>query len=422
MNVEELLRATLREQAADTESAPADLAGRVLTARRRRRTRHLAGAAVTTVLVVAAAVAVPAALDRDGGAVRLASEASRGQTLTHVDQSPPRDLIAVGDQALAAYSTTRKVEQPNRDEIATRTYSVLDQKTGRYEVDARWAYLTVAPGMRTAAVLERQLPAARIGILDLLTKKVTRWIPTDDLGGGVGAVEFSPDGKKLIATTYDKNPDRTYWSKKIPVNDTDEPQPVSCRTGFAIVDVETGESDWHALPAFKDPDFGMTFGSGHKLLFNDDGTLVYEPINVAVDASADESADKVPGRIYRDLRGKEVPAPPKEKYVDRMMAPAGLSPNGELVAGPFAGGARTTATQVLDPRTGERVAKLKGQELLVWADDERLIAWDIAAGGNEFENRLVLITIGSDKVVSLSGARTPKDYSPGRWEPIFAKR
>lgn len=410
MNVEELLRATLREQAADTESAPADLAGRVMTARRRRRTRHLAGAAVTTVLVLAAAVAVPAALDGDGGAVRLASEVSRGRTLAHVDQSPPRDLIAVGDQALAAYSTTRKVEQPNRDEIATRTYSVLDQKTGRYEVDARWAYLTVAPGMRTAAVLERQLPATRIGILDLLTKKVTRWIPMEGLGGGVGAVEFSPDGKKLIATTYDKNPDRTYWSKKIPVNDTEEPQPVACRTGFAIVDVGTGRPDWHALPAFTDPEFGMTFGSGERLRFNDDGTLVYEFINTA------------PGRIFRDLRGKEVPAPPKEKHVDLMMAPAGLSPNGELVAGPFAGGARTTATQVLDPRTGERVAKLKGQELLVWADDERLIAWDIAAGGNEFENRLVLITIGSDKVVSLSGARTPKDYSPGRWEPVFATR
>lgn len=114
---------------------------------------------------------------------QLASEASRGKTLTHVDQSPPRDLIAVGDQALAAYFTSRQVKQPNRDQIMTRTYSVLDQKTGRYEVDARWAYLAVAPGMRTAAVLERQLPVTRIGVLDLLTKKVTRWIPMEGLDG-----------------------------------------------------------------------------------------------------------------------------------------------------------------------------------------------------------------------------------------------
>lgn len=102
--------------------------------------------------------------------------------------------------------------------------------------------------------------------------------------------------------------------------------------------------------------------------------------------------------------------------------PGGSLPERCTRRGPFAGGARTTATQVLDPETGKRVAKLKGQELLVWADDKRLIAWDIAPGGGEFDNRLVLITIGSDKVVSLSGVRTPKDYSPGRWEPIFAKR
>ncbi|GGJ97188.1 hypothetical protein GCM10011583_30950 [Streptomyces camponoticapitis] len=410
MNVEELVRASLREQAAGTATAPADLAGRVLTARRRRRARHLAGAAVTTVLVVTAALAGPGVLNSGEASTQLASEASRGKTLTHVDQSPPRDLIAVGDQALAAYFTSRQVKQPNRDQIMTRTYSVLDQKTGRYEVDARWAYLTVAPGMRTAAVLERQLPVTRIGVLDLLTKKVTRWIPMKGLDGGVGAVQFSPDGKKLIATTYDKDPFRTYWSKRIPVNNTEEPQPVACRTGFAIVDVETGESDWHALPAFTDPEYGRSFGSGEWLRFNNDGTLVYEFINMA------------PGRIFRDLRGKEVPAPPKEKHVNLVMAPAGLSPNGELVAGPFAGGARTTATEVLDPATGKRAAKLKGQELLVWADDKRLIAWDIAPGGKEFDNRLVLITIGSDKVVSLSGARTPQDNSPGRWEPIFARR
>lgn len=94
------------------------------------------------------------------------------------------------------------------------------------------------------------------------------------------------------------------------MNDTEEPQPVACRTGFAIVDVETGESDWHALPAFTDPEYSRPFGSGEWLRFNNDGTLVYEFINMA------------PGRIFRDLRGKEVPAPPKEKHVDLIMAPA----------------------------------------------------------------------------------------------------
>lgn len=437
MNVEELVRASLREQAAGTVSPPSDFAGRILTARRRRTRRTVTGVAAATVLVVAVAVGVPVALNSGDGSTQLASEVSRGQTLTQVDQSPPRDLIAAGDQALAAYFTIREAEQPNRDQIMTRTYSLLDQRTGKYEVDARWAYVAVAPGMRTAAVLERQLPATRIGVLDLLTKKVTRWIPVEEAEGGVGAVEFSPDGKRLIATTYDRNPDRSYWSKRIEVNDADgtamQPQPVYSRTGFAIVDVGTGDSDWHEVPPHRIPGMGRDLDSGEKFHFNNDGTLVYEPANLAEEVnligegegdgmSAYEPARTDPGRIFRDPRGKQVPAPPKERHVDLKTAPAGLSPNGELVAGPFAGGGRTTATEVLDPKTGERVAKLKGQELLAWADDERLIAWDIAPGGNEFENRLVLVTIGSDQVVPLSGARIPKDYAPGRWEPILARR
>ncbi|CAM5551033.1 hypothetical protein SBADM41S_07748 [Streptomyces badius] len=83
---------------------------------------------------------------------------------------------------------------------------MLNQETGRYEVDERWSFLAVAPGMRTAAVLERELPAPRIGLLDLRTGKVARWIP---LAQGVGGLFFSPDGSKLVATTYDKNPDRS---------------------------------------------------------------------------------------------------------------------------------------------------------------------------------------------------------------------
>ncbi|WP_405687017.1 hypothetical protein OG204_25650 [Streptomyces sp. NBC_01387] len=412
MNTEELVRASLREQAAATPAAPSGLADRVLAVRRRRRGRGVAGAAAATVLVLAAAVGVPALLgsydsDSDQGqGPRLASSVGHGDILRHADQSPPRELIAVGDQAVAAYYTSKKAEQPNHDEITTRTYSVLDQKTGRYVVDARWSYLAAAPGMRTAAVLERELPAGRIGLLDLLTGRVTRWIPVPQ---GVGAVSFSPDGSKLVATTFAKNPDRSYWSLKIPVNNTEQPQPTPCRTGFAVVDLAKNTVDWHALPSFTGPG-GRNFGSGEDLLFNTDGTLLYEPVNME------------PGVYYRDLRGRKVDVPAREKAIDLFSAPAGLSPDGRLVAGGFAGGVRSTATQVLDPRTGKRTAKLRGQELLAWADSKRLIAWDIVPGGGEYDTRLVLVTLGSDKEVVLSGARTPKDFSGGRWEPVFARR
>ncbi|MEU3205598.1 hypothetical protein ABZ702_17285 [Streptomyces cyaneofuscatus] len=121
------------------------------------------------------------------------------------------------------------------------------------------------------------------------------------------------------------------------------------------------------------------------------------------------------------MDGKAVTAPAKEAHVNLTFAPAGLSPDGRLVAGGFAGGKKTTATEVLDPRTGERVAKLRGQELLAWVDGTRLIAWDIAPGGGEYENRLVLVGVGGLKTVSLSGARTSADHSAGRWEPVFAR-
>lgn len=406
MNVEELVRETLREQASATPAAPSGLAGRILAVRSRRRTRAAAGAAALTALVVAAAVGVPGVLGSGDGPAGRPDEVSRATVLSHADQSPPRDLIAVGDRAVAAYYTSRKVEQPNHDEILTRTYSVLDPKTGRYRKDGRWSSLDVAPGLRTAAVLERSLPAHRIGLLDLVTGKVTRWIQVEQ---GVGAVAFSPDGGKLVATTYDKNPDRSYWSRRIPVNDTVEAQPVSCRTGFAVVDVAAGTADWHTLP---DPSgaHGVHNGSGEKLLFNHEGTLLYEITNTGS------------GVNYRDLSGRKVAVPAKERYVDLLLAPAGLSPDGKLVAGPFAGGARTTATQVLDPGTGERVAQLRGQVLLAWAGNRRLIGWDIAPGGGEYRTRLVLITVGSDKEIVLSGARTPQDSSAGRWEPVFAER
>ncbi|MEU6046605.1 YncE family protein [Streptomyces griseus] len=406
MNVEELVRDSLRDQAADVPAPRPGLAGRVLAERRRRRGRTLAAAAATTALVVAAAVGVPTLLDTEGpkGIRVTGGEVSGRGVQSHVDQSPPRDRIAVGDQVLAAYFTSKKVRQPNRDEIVERTYSVLNQETGRYEADERWSFLAVAPGLRTAAVLERELPASRIGLLDLRTGKVTRWIPLDR---GAGGLYFSPDGSKLVATTYDKNPDRAYWSHKVQVNDDFEPWRVPCRTGFAVVDVVTGASDWHALPAYAGG--GGGYGSGENLRFNHDGTLLYEPINME------------PGVIYRDFDGRKVTAPAGEAHIDLWSAPAGLSPDGRLVAGGFAGGVKTTATQVLDPRTGERVAKLRGQELLAWVDDERLIAWDIAPGGGEYENRLVLVGIGSRKTISLSGARTPKDHSSKRWEPIFAR-
>ncbi|MZD06971.1 WD40 repeat domain-containing protein, partial [Streptomyces sp. SID5785] len=59
MNVDEVIKDALREQAAGVAPAPADLADRVLATRRRRRTRTVAAGAVAVTAVVVGAVLVP---------------------------------------------------------------------------------------------------------------------------------------------------------------------------------------------------------------------------------------------------------------------------------------------------------------------------------------------------------------------------
>ncbi|GGX79387.1 hypothetical protein GCM10010358_37090 [Streptomyces minutiscleroticus] len=65
---------------------------------------------------------------------------------------------------------------------------------------------------------------------------------------------------------------------------------------------------------------------------------------------------------------------------------------------------------------------MRGQRLSARADDRRLIAWDTLPGTSEFRNRPVLVTIGSDKVVPLSGSRSGGVTGGGRWTPLLAER
>ncbi|MGW3665749.1 WD40 repeat domain-containing protein [Streptomyces sp. NPDC005141] len=404
MNVDQLVGDAFREQAADSMPAPPYFADRVLAVRRRRHTRRLAAVAVAAVAAVAVAVGVPR-LGGGGDDVRPASEMNKSDIIAHPGQTPPRDLVAAGDTALAAYYIRDRVEKSAKVAVNERTYRLLDQRTGKYVKTTKWSYLSVAPGMRTAAVLEKELPAKRIGLLDLLTGKVERWIPVDH---GVASVEFSSDGRKLVATTYAKNPDLVHKvdydadgdGKK---NDWSPHYDASDRTGFSIVDVSTGKSSWSEVTDRQDLNTRQDFGFSH------DAQLVYSGLTTA------------PDNQFYDLDGNKVATPANEKYL-HWFVQARLSPDGKLAAGDFAGGRKTTASEINDPYTGERVAKVRGQQLLAWADNKRLIAWDIAPGTNEFHQRLVLITIGSDTEVPLTGFRKGNDGADGRWNPVFAQR
>ncbi|MFD7947677.1 WD40 repeat domain-containing protein, partial [Streptomyces sp. NPDC059744] len=149
MNVDELVRDSLREQAAEQSALVPGFAERVLTVRRHRRTRALASAAAATAAVVAVAVAVPL-LDSGKDDVHLASEMNPSDVVAHPDQTPPRDLIAAGDVALAAYYAWSNVKQTDDRAVAVRNYRLLDQKTGKYVKTTKWSFIDVAPGMRTA--------------------------------------------------------------------------------------------------------------------------------------------------------------------------------------------------------------------------------------------------------------------------------
>ncbi|MFF7974746.1 WD40 repeat domain-containing protein [Streptomyces sp. NPDC007905] len=405
MNVEELVRETLREQAAAQPPARAGFADRVLAARRRRRARRLASVAVAAAAVVAVAVGVPL-LDSGKDDVRPAGVLDSGGVSAHPDQSPPRDLIAAGRTALAAYYTTKTVPLTADRGALVRTYRLLNPGTGRYEKDSRWSYAAVAPGLRTAAVLERALPASRIGLLDLGTGKVERWIPVRH---GVGGLAFSRDGRKLVATTYKENPDQCDRSTEQTSGDTIcMPRfGARIRTGFAVLDVASGKGSWSAVSANR-----AVIGR-EDFAFSRDGARVFARVVGERDGTEQ----------FYDLAGREAAAPADEKHL-RWDVGARLSPDGTLAAWGLVKERRDRSySAIVDPRTGRHITAVRGAELAAWADNKRLIAWERMPGVKEYRPRLVLVTLGSEHVVPLSGfSEVNKFDSPQTWQPVFAER
>ncbi|MFI8182346.1 WD40 repeat domain-containing protein [Actinacidiphila glaucinigra] len=400
MNVDELVRDSLREQAAEQPALGPGFADRVLTVRRRRRNRALASAAAATAAVVAVAVAVPL-LNIGKDDVRIASETNRNGILAHPDQTPPRDLIAAGPLALAAYYTW----ETDARGAAVRAYRLLDPKTGTYVRTPQWSVVDVAPGLRTAAVLERDLPAKRIGLLNLRTGEVERWIPVDR---GVAGVEFSPDGGRLLATTYSKNPELRVKSRSDTDGDGDgdwvtPPGRPTGRTGFYVLEVASGKGSWSGVT-----DAGRG-GSHADCAFNHDGKLV------------SCGTTSRPLRQYYDFAGDEVATPANEVQAERYRG-VGLSPDGKLFGGLSGGTKFKWYTELLDAYTGKKVTTVRGRELLAWVDNKRLIALDLTPGSDGSVGRLVLVTIGSDKVVPLSGISKGFDGAAGYWTPVFAER
>ncbi|MFH0179563.1 WD40 repeat domain-containing protein [Streptomyces cacaoi] len=406
MNVDELVRDSLREQADEQPPAGAGLADRVLALRRRRRARRFVSVAAATVAVVAVAVVVPR-LDSGGTTdVRPADVTEPTRITAHPDQSPPRDLIAAGRTALAAYYATTVVPQSADRAVSTRTYWLLNPTTQKYVKTTKWSWVAVAPGLRTAAVLEQNLPVRRIGLLDLASGEVKRWIPVEQ---AVGGLAFSPDGRELVATAYNANPDLRVKSEG-GTGGWDANIEQSYRTGFYVFDVASGSGSWSEVKAGTDMNDPTAFlNSRQDFAFSHDGRRIWSGL------------PSEPGYQFYDRQGGKVGPPAGEKYLS-WFVDAGLSPDGKKLAGDFAGKKYKTSSWIVDPRTGKNLVETHGQQLLAWAGDSTLVAWDIGPDGNEYHQRLVLVTLDSDKVVPLSDFRATKDDTLGRWTPIFADR
>lgn len=405
MNVEELVRDSLRELAGEQAPARPGFADRVLAVRRRRRTRRIVGVAAATAAVVGIAVGVPQ-LNSGREDVRPASVLDGRGTSAHPDQSPPRDLIAAGDVALAAYFTSEIVPEQKSGGVVERTYWLLDPKTGRYEKDSRWSFVAVAPGSRTAAVLERNLPAQRIGLLDLATGEVERWIPVDH---GVGGLAFSYDGRKLVATTYGENPDlRTKQTGGDGAVLSVPKHGESSRSGFHVVDVASGTASWTGVRSGS-----RDIGSRQDFAFSRAGDLVYTPVSGPGDGL----------QQFYDLDGDKVATPANERHL-RTDVDARLSPDGSLAATGLSKEVPDKSySSIRDPLTGKEITKVRGAELLAWVDRNRLIAQERTAGEGAYRPRLVLVTIGSDEVEWLSGPSAQKDEDLSyTWEPVLARR
>jgi hypothetical protein len=404
VNVEELLHDTLHEWADEGPRPPTGFAERVLRARGRRRARAIVATAVATAaVVVAAAVTVPT-LGTGGDSHAASRVGGPADIVAHPEQGPPRDLIAAGDVALSAYHTYKRVRQPNGDDAGIYTWYLYNTTSGRYE-RTPWAWLDAAPGMRTAAVLERELPATRIGLVDMATGKVARWI---EVARGVGSVNWSADGKRLVATTYSRDPDRLLKDHPVDVNGKDRPGAVWSRTGFYVVDVATGRAEWSPLPHEADGKVQPLVESGRA-----DVTWAHEPSLLT------EWGNVSVSRVFFDLHGRKVPAPRAERHVTYVEA--GLSPDGRLVAGGYAG---RDNSAVLDARTGERAALVPAQDLLAWADGNRLIAagCEPKKCSGKARGQLLLVQVHGKKVVPLSGFTPPRDRDPGVWAPVFTRR
>ncbi|MEO3807284.1 hypothetical protein [Nonomuraea sp. B1E8] len=325
---------------------------------------------------------------------------------TDVTNDPPRNLIAAGRVAMSAYWTGNWKELGEaehklaRGTLTTkvkrlsRTWHVYNPQRGTYE-PTPWSWVDVAPGLQKAAVLEGELPSKRLGVLDLATQKALSWI---DLPQGAASVTWSPDGKNILVTHYDRHPDEIEF---VNANMRFGSKGLSPRSGFSIVDTTTMQAQFHSVTQ-------ESRSTAHAR--NDFSWAAPDLISSAKGEAG--------GELYFGLNGEKANGPSNRAALSEdKVGQAGISPNGKLLAGPAG-----MPTKVVDRATGQEVGSQRVLDLLAWADDSQLIA--LGCEGNcadEFHNGLVLVSVDGKQVTPLSAYRKD-DGSDSTWHPVLTLR
>lgn len=358
----DLLRDTLSEWAAEAH-VPHDLAERAL----RRRVRLMPVVVVVAALLAAVAVAVPYATSGKGPAP---VSVTPSEVLADTQNVPPRALIAAGRLAMSAYFTQSGKRW---------NWSLYDPRTGTYERTA-WDWVDVAPGMRQAAVLDGN--STMVGLLDMNTREVTWWA---SLERPAGSVAWSPDGTKLLLTTYRKAP-----GLKGP----------STRDGYYIVDVATRKAVFRAFPAT----VAGNDNARQDLRWSVDGKLIAAP-----------TAKFDPRWMYFTPEGVEQPAPADESVIDfqGVAAISPVSPDGRLLF---------ETSKITDRVTGQVVGRIRGPQFLGWTDNSHFVGLgcvgDCRSGS---ANGMVLFSADGKEVTPLSAAMDP-ERQDGIWFPVMTLR
>ena len=371
MNTETYVRQILDEWSGEAR-VPSGLADRALGRRTGRRYAVAALAVAVTALLIAAGTMV--ATRRDPAHPRPVAVTLH----TDLTDAPPKHLVAAGRTALSAYRTLQV-----SGERVVSTWYLYDPRSGGYQ-KLPWAWLAVAPGLRQAAVLDGPLPSARVGIMDMNTRTV-RWI---GLRAAAGGLSWSPDGRRLLVTTYATDPDASYRPGQ------------GARTGFIVLDPRTGEAHFHHLLF----DRGNPNGR-QDLTWSRDGRLI----------SAPSMNFRPPTRTFYDLNGTGRPAPAHE--ADQLEA-AGISPDGRRLATH-----ETRGISVKNLSTG-RFTPLPVMQLVAWADDTHVIGLgcdpDHCGGPKTLSYRYVLLSVDGRTSVPLTGLKTLAVVNS--WEPVFTRR